>query len=135
MIVDRLAFGTVLLAAAYLIALGAGALILPTRTKAFLGAFAGSLPLHVAELALRAAIGAALVAHAPRMLFSTGALWFGWLLLGTTAVLALVPWRIHRRFAEWSVPRALRFLPAIAVGSLAGGILLLVALFAHPTAR
>jgi hypothetical protein len=127
-IVDQAAFVAVFLAAVYFIALGGFALAMPERTKAFLGTFATSLRVHVVELALRAAVGAALVLTARRMWFTEIFLAFGWLILGTTLLLALVPWRQHRRFAAWSVPRATRFLPAIGVGSLGGGILLLGAL-------
>jgi hypothetical protein len=40
-------------------------------------------------------------------------------------VMALVPWRVHDRFAKAAVPKALRYLPLIGVASLAlGGLLL-----------
>lgn len=53
---------------------------------------------------------------------------FGWLLIGTTLAMAIVPWRTHRRFAETSVPQALRFLPMIGVASfvLSGWLLWIV---------
>ena len=54
---------------------------------------------------------------------------FGWLLIGTTAVMAVVPWRVHRRFAEAAVPKALRFLPLIGVTSVVLGGLLLWSIF------
>jgi hypothetical protein len=52
------------------------------------------------------------------MRFATVFVAFGWVLLATTAVLLLVPWRWHQRFAQLSVPKAVRYLPLIAIASL-----------------
>jgi hypothetical protein len=110
--------------------LGITALLAPSRAERFLLGFAATATRHYAELAVRLLIGAAFVAVAPRRL--PGAAAFeavGWALLGTTAVLLLVPWRWHRRFSEQAVPRALRLLPALGMASLAGGLAILVALY------
>jgi hypothetical protein len=53
---------------------------------------------------------------------------FGWVLVGTTLILAFVPWQLHHRFAEWSVPMATRRLPLLGIASIVGGVLLLAAL-------
>ena len=114
----------VLLAAAYLAALGIASLVRPERAKAFLGAFASTPRVHFTELAIRALVGGALVLTAPRMQFAPAFTVFGWVLVGTTLLLALVPWRLHRRFANWSVPQATRNMPLLGVGALAGGLVL-----------
>jgi len=44
-------------------------------------------------------------------------------------VLAVIPWRVHQRFAAWSVPQATQYLPLIALASIAGGLALLAALW------
>ena len=49
------------------------------------------------------------------------------IILGTTAVLLLVPWRWHRRFASKAVPRALPYLRLIALASLVSGAAVLAA--------
>ncbi len=76
--------------------------------------------------------GSALVLSAPRMAVRTAFLAFGWVLIGTSLLLALVPWRLHQRFAAWSVPRATQHTPLIGVGSIAEGIGVIAALFLPP---
>lgn len=121
---------TILIAVAlFLFALGLVALMRPGSAKRFLLGFATSAPKHYAELVARLLAGGAMLIAAPHSTYATGLSIFGWLLIGTTAVMALVPWHIHRRFAETSVPQALRFLPMIGVASLALGGLLLWNLF------
>jgi len=117
-------YGVVLVAALYLIALGGGALVRPERTKRFLGGFAGSARIHFTELALRVLTGGALVLSAPRLAFSQALTIFGWVLIGSSLALALVPWRLHHRFAAWSVPQATQHMPLIGVASIAGGLFL-----------
>lgn len=66
-----------------------------------------------------------MVLLAPYSLCTIVLIAFGWILIATTTVMALIPWDVHRRFAEASVPKALRFLPMIGVASLSVGSLLL----------
>jgi hypothetical protein len=120
--------GVVLAATVYLLALGGGALVRPERTKRFLGGLAGSARIHFTELALRVIIGGALVLSAPRLAFGPALAIFGWVLIGSSLALALVPWRLHHRFAAWSVPQATQHMPLIGVASIAGGLFLLGAL-------
>lgn len=111
----------VVLAALFLLALGAASLLAPARASRFLLGFAGSANLHYAELALRLLAGAAFVLYAPHMRSPAAFALFGWVLLGTTAVLLLVPWQWHRRFAERAVPLFTRYIALIGVVSAAGG--------------
>lgn len=123
--IQWLAMGGVLAAGAYLAGLGVMLLARPASAARFLMGHATSRPLHFLELALRIGAGLAFVHHAPAMagpgLFSV----VGWVLVGTSAVLVLVPWRWHRRQAERSVPVALRFTPLLGFSSLlmGGGVL------------
>lgn len=112
----------VLAAAAYLVVLGGTALFRPAQAERFLGGFATTQTLHFVELALRTVAGAAFVISAPRLALGEVVAALGWVLVGTSLVLALVPWRLHQRFAAWSVPQALRYLPLIGIASLAGGL-------------
>ena len=117
----------VVLAALYLVALGATSLVVPARASRFLLGFAASRSIHFAELLLRLVVGAALVFFAPHMSFSGAFIFFGWVLLVTTACLLLVPWRWHRRFTQHAVPHATRYIRLIGVASLAFGGLMLAA--------
>ncbi len=121
------ALGVVLLGA-YCVALGAIALLRPASAKRFLLGFASSPTAHYAELVARLLAGGALVTQAPRMAFPAAFSGFGYLLLATTSLLLLVPWRWHRQFAQHAVPRALRHLGLLGISSLVLGATILAAL-------
>ena len=116
---------TILVAVAiFFLLLGLIALIRPSIAGRFLLGFAGSALKHYVELGVRFVVGGAMLVVAPHSTYSVALTVFGWLLIVTTAVMAVVPWRVHRRFAETAVPKALRFLPMIGVSSLVlGGLL------------
>lgn len=117
---------TILVAAAiFFLLLGLVALIRPEHAKRFLLGFAASVPKHYAELGARFVVGGALLVIGPQSIHSGALTAFGWLLIVTTAVMAIVPWRVHRRFTETAVPKALHFLPMIGVTSVVlSGLLL-----------
>ena len=115
---------TLLLVALYFVLLGAVSLFKPARASSFLLGFATTSRKHYVELLARVVVGFSLLTIAPKSSYSMALSAFGWLLLLTTGVMALVPWRVHQRFAQASVPRALRFLPLIGVASLALGLAL-----------
>lgn len=127
-----IALGVVGLAGCYLLALGVTAAVRPLRARKFLEAHASTFRAHLLELTLRALAGTAFVLAAPGMLGANVALAGGWILLGTTLVLAVTPWRYHQRFAAWSVPMATRSMPLVAGGALAAGMAVLVALILGP---
>ena len=127
--IEVAALSIVVIAGIFLLALGAAALLAPPRASGFLLAFAGSPAKHYSELALRLVAGCAFVLSAPLVAFARGFSLFGWLLLGTTAVLLLVPWRWHHRLAQRAVPQALRFLPWVGASSLVAGALILWAVW------
>ncbi len=118
----------VVTAALYLLTLGSGALIRPETAKRFLGGFATSQRTHFTELALRILTGTALVSSAPHMAFGQGIALFGWMLIATSVVLGVIPWRLHQRFAAWAVPQATEHMALIGIASIIGGIILLAAL-------
>ena len=117
---------TILVAvAAFFLLLGLISLVRPIHARRFLLGFAASAPKHYAELAARLVVGGAMLIVAPHTIHSAALTAFGWLLIVTTAAMAIVPWRVHRRFTEAAVPQALRFLPMIGVTSVVlGGLLL-----------
>lgn len=123
--VTALAFAFVLLAGIYLIGLGVVGLLRPTAAARFLLGFAGSARAHYAEMFVRLVVGGAFLLHAPRMLFPEAFLVFGWVLVLTTAALFVLPWKLHRRFAQWTVPSVVRHLRLVAVVALLfGGVIL-----------
>lgn len=126
--VDWLASRFVLAAGIYLVVLGALSAVRPEGARRFLGRFASSAQAHFLELFVRLVVGSALILSAPQMRFSRLFTVFGWVVVGTTVVLVAVPWKWHRRFARWSVPIATQNMTLFAIGPLAGGVLVLLAL-------
>lgn len=108
--------------ALYFIALGVLALARPAIAGRFLLGFADTAIKHYAELAARLSAGGAMLVAGPASAHPAAMAAFGWLLVGSSAVMALIPWQLHDRFARAAVPRALRYLPLIGVGSLALGL-------------
>lgn len=127
-LIEIFALAAIVLAALYLLALGAAALVVPARASRFLLGFARSQSIHFVELSVRFVVGGALVLYAPRMLLSGAFNLFGWVLLVTSAGLLLVPWRWHHRFAQHAVPPVARHLALVGLASLALGGFILVAL-------
>lgn len=113
---------------------GVLALIAPGRASTFFRGFAATATRHYIELALRAVAGWALVVSAPRLSPSTVFAAAGWLLLGTTGVMLAIPWRKHEAFAQRTVPRAMKLLPAIGVVSFAAGGAILWSAYASSAA-
>ncbi len=122
---SSLAALVVALAGFYFLALGVLAFTAPARVSGFLMGFASSASTHYLELVVRVIVGAAFILTAPVVPLSVVFACFGWVLVGTTAVLFLVPWKVHRRFAERAVPEALRYLPLVGVASLVLGAFVL----------
>jgi hypothetical protein len=124
--VDWIAKAVVLAAGLYLAVLGVALLARQASASRFLMGHATSAPLHYLEVCVRIGVGLAFVQSAPAMLAARVFNVVGWVLVGTSAVLLLVPWRWHRRVAERSVPQALRFTSLLGLASLliGGGVLL-----------
>ena len=121
-----IASGLVVLAGLYLVGLGVASFVLSAHVSRFLLGFAGSAFTHYLELSIRIVVGGAFLVHSQRMLFSGIFSIVGWVLVATSAGLFLVPWHWHRRFAQRSVPYAIRYLPLVGTSSIAvGGFILL----------
>lgn len=116
--------------AGYLLALGALLLISPEHGRRFLGGFAQTARAHALELGLRIMVGAAFVLHAPDMAGTMLCRLAGWVLIGTSLVLALMPWRWHARIARRTVPMATRFSGLLGLAALVMGAAIAFALLA-----
>jgi uncharacterized protein YjeT (DUF2065 family) len=124
-VINLLASILVLLTGLYLVGLAAGLLLSPVRATRFLGGFASSAFTHYLELLLRLIAGGAFLLYAPQMLFSGLFVAFGWIVVLTTVGLFAVPWRWHRRFAQWGVPHATRNSRLVGIASFVlGGIVM-----------
>jgi hypothetical protein len=119
-----LALALVAAAGVFIASIGVVSLVAPPRASRFLLGFASSPSKHYAELAIRFLVGGAFLIAAPRAVWPVALGAFGWVLIGTSAVLLLVPWHWHHRFARWAVPQALRFLPLVGVASVVMGALI-----------
>ena len=71
--------------------------------------------------------------RAPAMHFPGAWLAIGWMLIVSTAILLLLPWRWHRAFAERTVPPVLRFIAPLGIASALLGFLLAAAALTSPT--
>ena len=119
------AYVIVLLTGLYFVFLGISALFRPKSTGAFLLGFASTPIKHYSELFVRLLVGASFVTLAQSMPYPLLFAMFGWVLVGTTCIMLLLPWKIHSRIAQISVPKALAYLPMIGAASLIfGGIVI-----------
>lgn len=109
----------------YLVGLAGVSVFNRLAAERFLGAFASSAKAHYVEQFVRIVVGASLILFSGSMDKATAFLVFGWILVGTSTGLLLVPWRLHHRYAEWSVPLALRYRVVYMVGALALGLWIL----------
>jgi hypothetical protein len=122
---NTLAALIVVLAGVWLIGLAVAAVVTPDRIKQFFDKFASSAFTHFLEMFVRIIVGAALVVYSPQMKFPVVFTVFGWMLVLTTAVLLFVPWKLHRRFADRSLPLVTSHMLLFALVSFFGGIIIL----------
>lgn len=126
-LIEVVALVAIVLAALYLVALGAASLVVPERSSCFLLGFARSQSIHFLELSLRFVVGAALLFYAPRMFLADVFNLLGGILLVTTTCLLLVPWRWHQPFAQYAVPCVTRHITLVGLASLTIGGLIMAA--------
>lgn len=118
---DSLALLIVALAGACFVALSVLSVSAPATASGFLMGFATSAAAHYTELLIRVVVGLAFIANAASAPVPLPFAVFGWLLVGTSAALFMVPWRWHRAFAQRAVPWAVRHLRLVALVSFALG--------------
>jgi hypothetical protein len=95
----------------------------------FVLGFASSVRAHVTEQALRLLAGTAFILYAPEMRRPRVFEIFGWVLIVTSALLLVLPWRWHHRFGQWVLPVVVRHLRLFSLGALALGGFVLWAVF------
>ena len=118
---------TVLLVGLWLLGFAVWVLVAPARARVLLSRFAGSFRAHLIEMVLRIVAGWGFIQYAPAMRFPAVAEIFGWVLVVSSVVLLLLPWRLHNRFAARVMPFVYRHIAIYAVLSCALGALVLYA--------
>jgi uncharacterized protein YjeT (DUF2065 family) len=126
-VIEVIALSVVVSAALYLLGLAAASVFASAYTARFLNGFGGSARVHYLEMCIRLIVGAALVVAAPSMLYAHVFQLFGWVLVVTSLVLLLFPWRWHQRFARVVVPPLTRRVWLIGLLSLPLGVVMLFA--------
>ncbi len=121
MFLESAAFIVVLLFGVYLVALGLILIFAREIGSRFLLGFATSAFTHYLEISLRIVAGAALVLASPKMLFGQFFWAFGWILVISSLVMAVIPWRWHRHFAEKAVPPMVKYPAFVAIVSIMHG--------------
>ncbi|GAA0857744.1 hypothetical protein [Aliiglaciecola litoralis] len=120
---------TVFMFAVALIGLAVNAILFPNKTILFLSKFASTARLHIVEMIVRLVVGIAFVIAAPEMLFHSLFYLFGLVLIITSVLLLMMPWRWHHQFAVVVLAPLLRRVWVFAVLSLPLGIFIFIALF------
>lgn len=133
MIIELAAFVLILAFGIFLLTLAGVLVFSEERGKRFLLGFATSAFTHYLEVTIRIIVGAAFVVYAAKMLFSPVFLVFGWMLIGTSAVLAVIPWQWHEQFARRAVPPVLKYPKLMAMVAAAMGMFILFCLVNGPT--
>lgn len=133
MLIETAAFVLVFSFGVFLMTLAGLLVFAEERGKSFLLGFASSAFTHFLEIGLRILVGASLVIISPKMYAGQVFFVFGWMLIGTSAVLAFVPWRLHQRFGQTSLPPILKYPKLLAIFSAALGLFLIFGLMIGPT--
>lgn len=118
----------VAVSAAWLVCLALFVVFETERATRFLGKFASSRRTHVFEQTIRIVAGLAFVGFAGEMRLSSLFQVFGWFLIASAGVLLVLPWRIHRRFAERTVPPVTRHPRLFGLASFLLGAAILFAM-------
>jgi hypothetical protein len=115
--------------AAFLIGLAVVCACDRTRAERFLRAFASSARTHYTEQALRLVVGLSIVRFSEFMWLSEAFRIFGWVVVGSTSMLLVIPWRWHHAFAARVMPHVYRRLGLFALASAALGACVVLAVF------
>jgi hypothetical protein len=111
--------------ALFLLGLAVTIYVRPVLAERFLLAFAQSARAHYLEQVLRLMVGGSLVGFSSAMTQPDVFRLFGWVIVVTTLGLLCIPWRWHRRFAQWVVPPVVRHLKLYGFGAAMLGLFVL----------
>lgn len=112
-------------AGVYMVALGVASLVRPEVARRYLLRFASTATAHFVEMAVRVVVGASFMVHAQRLQDGRALGVVGVVLVLSSVVLLVLPWRWHQRFAQRTVPAATRYLPLIGIASIVLGCMVM----------
>ena len=108
-----------------IVALGGITLVRPASMEGFITSFANSRKAHFVEMFWRLSLGVSLVLLSNHMWHPTLFLVLGWMIIVSSTLLLILPWRFHRSIGTRVIPMLVRFLRLYAVGVIGFGLLLL----------
>ena len=97
---------------------------------AFLSSFASSAKAHFIEQFYRLVAGLGLFIYADHMLFSGVFKIFGGILIATSVLLMIMPWKWHNKLAKWAGPIVIKNIVVYAVSASILGLLILYCVIA-----
>ncbi len=109
----------------YLISLLIISILRKDTAISYFSSFASSAKAHYFEQALRLLVGWGLLMYSENMHFSFIFYYFGWLLIATTVVLIITPWRWHHRYGKWAIPLTIKYLKIYAIAACLLGFFIL----------
>ena len=92
----------------------------------YFGSFASSAKAHYLEQLLRLIVGVSFIIFSKFMLFSKMFNFFGWIIVLTTIVLLLTPWKWHHNFGKWAIPFTIRNLVFYTISASLFGVFILI---------
>lgn len=129
MIVRAFAESVVVVFGIFLIGLACVAFAKSPIAERFFTSFASSARTHYTEQAFRLVIGASIVVLSPEMWQADLFRIVGWVIVGSSLGLLLIPWQWHHRFGKRVIPLMIRHVRLYAAGLAVFGILLLIGVF------
>lgn len=111
-----------------LVGLGITGLVRAPMVASFFEGFAQSARAHYGEQTVRILAGLGCLGIANATAFEQAFQAFGLVLIVTSGLLMLVPWRWHRRFANIVIPMVVRYQLFYVLGALCLGAVLLAGL-------
>ncbi|MEP0985657.1 hypothetical protein [Ekhidna sp.] len=113
----------------YLVLLLAIAAIKKNTAIRYFSTFASTAKAHYLEQIIRIIIGSSLLIFSSEMLGTWYYYYFGWLLVGTSILLLIIPWQVHHRFGKWAIPLTIKYIWLYASIAAILGMIILYAIF------
>ncbi len=111
--------------ALWLAVAGTAGIVRPAAARSWIGRFANSQRINIAEQAWRGLAGAALIVRAPLSGFPQVFGIAGWIMVVSAAALLVIPLRLHANYALWwsrNLPLAIIRVAGLAALAVAAGL-------------
>ncbi|KAA3641545.1 MAG: hypothetical protein DWP95_06680 [Proteobacteria bacterium] len=102
----------------------------PALVRNFFDLFAATKQAHFIEQMIRLVVGLSLIRFAEMMKYSGLFYAFGWLIVVTSLLLIVLPWRWHQKFAQRVIPVVKKHLKVYGMLSLFLAVMLLYGVWA-----